>query len=447
MPTIMYSRLEPGLSRALGALPHRGKVCHLLAAVSGGADSTALLYALAQLRSRDGFLLSCVHVEHGLRGEASREDAAFVRSLCQRWDIPFYLQQPQGLFPGMAGLESQAREARYQAFRTVYRQTGADALLLAHHRGDQAETVLMHLMRGSGLKGLCGISPDSCRQGMRILRPFLDIPPELLRKALLEVGQPWREDATNRQPDNLRNALRLDVMPRLEALAPGCGARIAQVTRRLAEAEDYLASSARPLLSQPGLIPLKELADAHPAIQKQALRSLCPQPLSDEQTQALQALALGPTGRSMDLTAGLRAYRGSRYLHLLPPPPRDYLQSIAQGPLPPGQPPGDGVTRQALPLRLTQEAVFRTRRPGDRITPFGGPGSRSLQDYLTDRKIDQPFRSVMPLLAVGGEILWIPGVGASQACRLAPGEKAWLYRLTAPLPWQGSDQKNKGAQP
>ncbi|MBQ8536325.1 MAG: tRNA lysidine(34) synthetase TilS [Clostridia bacterium] len=433
MLTIMRTQLIPGVSQALGVLA-KGKVCHVLAAVSGGADSMALLYALKELRSCDGFLLSCVHVEHGLRGNASLADAAFVEQACQAWDIPFHLIRAQGLTPHMPGLEAAARAARYNGFRKVYEAIGADALLLAHHEGDQAETLLMHLIRGAGLKGLTGMAADSTRMGMRILRPFLAFPPELLRQALQELCQPWREDASNQAPDNWRNLLRLEIIPQMEALAPGCQERMAHTAQSLRETADFLDAACQPLLTQPDLLPIADWQTAHPAVQKQSLRLWAGVSLSYEQTLALCRLMTAPAGSTENLPGGLRAYRGYRYLHRLPAPERDYLSLIShkswQGPG------GDGKGAQAIPLGLAEKARWRTRLPGDRITPFGSNGSQSLQDFLTNRKVDQPFRDKIPLLALKSEILWAPGVGASQKCRLTPGESAVFYTLRSPLPWQ-----------
>lgn len=435
MLTIMHSLLIPSVARAMGSLAAKGKNCHLLAAVSGGADSTALLCALKQLQANDGFLLSCVHVNHGLRGNESEGDAAFVQSLCQQWQVPCHVIKLNHLALHQPGLETQAREARYEAIHAVYDQIGADALLLAHHRGDQAETVLMHWLRGSGLKGLCGIAPTSHRQGMRLIRPFLDIPAAQLRDALQELHQPWREDATNQIPDNPRNRIRLEIAPQLEALSPGYEERIARSCHSLARVQDYLEASARPLLEQPGLIPLNAFAAVHPAVQDEVLRRFAPG-MSYEQTEALRQLALGSVGRAMPLPDGGEAYRGHRFLHRLPSEFFDYEALIIRRVLNPGDAPGDGRQAQDIPEKLAQQAVIRTRQPGDWIHPFGSKGSKSLQDYLVDRKIDQPFRDVMPLLAHGQEILWVPGVGASQSCLLAPGESAVMFSLASPLPWQ-----------
>jgi len=429
----MTTLLIPGVSQALGAVS-KGKACHVLAAVSGGADSTALLYALKELRACDGFLLSCIHVEHGLRGEASLADASFVRSLCEQWSIPYYEEKAQGLTPGMPGLESAAREERYRAFQKVYQAVNADCLMLAHHRGDQAETLMMHLMRGSGLKGLTGIAADSVRMDMRILRPFLSLSPQTLREALQEEGQPWREDASNQVPDNRRNTLRLKVFPLLEEMAPGCGERMSRTAESLSEIADFLDAACQPLLELPGLLPIEQWRSAPPAVQKQALRLWARTPLTYEQTLALCSLAERPVGSAENLPGGGQAYRGYRYLHLLPSPEQAYLPRIAESSFDGRR--GDGVSAQAVPLCLAAKALWRTRRPGDVISPFGMKGTQSLQDYLTNRKIDQPFRDVMPLLAVDREVLWIPGVGASQKCRLACGEEARYYSLQSPLPWQ-----------
>ena len=185
---------------------------HLLVGLSGGADSVALLVLLQESGAR----LSAVHVNHGLRGGASDGDEAFVRQLCRERGVPLWVFRAD---PGDRSDENWARDARYGFFREAMALSGADALVLAHHREDQAETMLLHLLRGTGLQGLGAMAADTQRDGMRILRPLLGVSRAALREALTARGLAWREDATNADPRYLRNALRRDVMPLLEQLS------------------------------------------------------------------------------------------------------------------------------------------------------------------------------------------------------------------------------------
>ena len=201
----------------------------LVAAVSGGADSMALLCALHRLRGSMHFTLHACHVQHGLRGEASLGDQLFVEEWCRRLDVPLSITTAQlGGDPSLPGMESRARECRRSIFAAEMERLGGAALLTAHHQGDQTETVLMHLLRGAGAAGLAGMAESAPFAGGLLLRPFLQLPRSALLAALEEWGVPHREDATNQQAITLRNALRLKVLPLLESLSPGSGAHIAQ---------------------------------------------------------------------------------------------------------------------------------------------------------------------------------------------------------------------------
>lgn len=188
------------------------RAAKMVCAVSGGADSVALLRALCLLRYDVGFTLKAVHVQHGLRGEASLQDEAYVRKICEDWNVPLIVRKAD-LCGSMdtPGMETLAREARYRIF--AQELAGADALLLAHHRDDQAETVLMHLLRGSGLEGLCGMKPATAFGGGLLVRPFLNVAKSVLMDWLHSQNITWRTDESNTRSCTLRNALRLNILP------------------------------------------------------------------------------------------------------------------------------------------------------------------------------------------------------------------------------------------
>ena len=166
-----------------------------LAGISGGADSLALLMIL---RTVPGVEVEAVHVNHGLRGAESDEDEAFVRDLCERLSVPLRVRR---LNLGGRRDENAAREARYGAFEEVLKERRISQLVLAHQRDDQAETILMRLLRGTGPDGLGGMSRVEEWKGYTLLRPMLDISGEELREALRENGIVWREDGSNQNTD------------------------------------------------------------------------------------------------------------------------------------------------------------------------------------------------------------------------------------------------------
>lgn len=190
----------------------------ILVALSGGADSVALLWILSRILPAERLIAA--HYDHGWRGADSKADAMFSRELAEKLGVRFVLGRAplvldeNGHEASAAEGETAAREARYRFLRETMREEGADLLAVAHHMDDQAETVLMNLCRGTGLKGLCGMSP---RQG-DIIRPLLGIRKQEIEAFLRSKGQEWCEDSTNALPDSPRNAIRLDVLPRLESI-------------------------------------------------------------------------------------------------------------------------------------------------------------------------------------------------------------------------------------
>jgi len=422
----------------------------VLCAVSGGADSVSLLHALSQLRPEAGFCLRAVHVQHGLRGEASREDEAFVRRLCALLDVPLdVFAADVGASMHEPGVETRARSARREIFARCMTETGANALLTAHHRDDQSETVLMHLLRGSGMTGLCGMPECAPFAGGVLLRPFLAIPKSRLVEALASIAQDCREDASNQEALTPRNALRLSVLPQLERLYPQAGAHIAQAADALSADEMYLRSQADRLYEQavyhapPLCAAAREpLVQAPAALVRRVLRrcyaeAACPEEemsLSFADTLALESLLHQP-GASHNLPGGWRAVCEATHLHLTQTGPllggdepaqsvcaenREYRFRHARILQQSG---GEAVPASSHEAVLTPEIlarapVLRLPRPDDRIQPMGAPGSKSLRRFFTDRKIDPFFRYQRPVLAAGQEILWIPSVCAAEALRI-----------------------------
>ncbi len=488
-----------------------GKV--LLAAVSGGSDSMALLSGLHAFQQETGFTLHALHVQHGLRGEDSLADEQLVRNFCAQHDIPLTVHQADlGGDLHQPGMETRARDCRRGFFAAEMERLHADALLLAHHRDDQTETVLMHLLRGAGGNGLAGMRPAAPFAGGQLLRPFLQLSKDELRNVCRLWKVPYREDASNQQDITLRNALRLRVLPLLEELSPGCSGRIARTARLLQQDESCLNRLAVQgmkgrMLSAEGLhaLPLEALAGMDEALALRALRlwyagglrrmGIDPEErwLSAADSEALLAFVLlgEPSGR-MNLPCGLQAFRGSRWLHLLRQdgsslipapvpepvtllsllrqmkpdgtpvmaPPEEAAALSASGtdwegtllvpdePLPrsrymlicslcvitPDQPPESALTAY-VPLELADRCVFRTPRPGDIIRPLGAPGTKPLRRFLTDRKIDPPFRDRLPLLAMGSGILWIPGLCTAAELTYRPGQRVICIRAAEAPPY------------
>ena len=407
----------------------RGK--HLLAALSGGADSVALLCMLAQARSEYSIRLTAAHLHHGIRGEAADGDAQFCRDLCRQ--IGVELIEARADVPSLArsqgeGLETAARDARYRFLHEAKEKCGADFIALAHHLDDQAETILMHLMRGTGPQGICAMR----RMNDVLYRPLLDMRKEDLRKYLEERRIPWREDATNAVSDNPRNALRLNVLPEIEKSYPRAPEAIARYARLAGIENDYLERAASRFMAervQRGgygyRIDLSTVPDE--AILRRAMRRICGDRLDALKADALCALSMQERGR-ISVFKGLDAEKTGSGLYFLQSSTKPNAECTL---VVPGTTLLPGVCRvrieagafeidkgnpliQTVDARALEGAVLRTRREGDRISPLGGSGSRLLSDYLTDKKVERPLRDWLPVIACGKRIIWAGGIGIAR---------------------------------
>lgn len=411
----------------------------VLVALSGGADSVALLLLLLDA----GADVCAAHFEHGIRGGDSVADLAFCRDLCARLGVPFFCERadvPAARLTG-EGMESAARRLRYAFLRRAKAETGATCIATAHHAGDQAETVLMHLLRGAGPAGTAGMRE---REG-DLWRPLLHTQKQELVAFLQERGQPWREDATNAVADTPRNALRLHIIPRMEALYPGAAQALCRfadsqaVENEFLEAEMTRWAQSRVPLPNGDFWPLSPLPAE--AILRRFFRAQMGEGATWERVCALTALCGRPRGREQ-LADGRIAEKTERGLYIIreaPPPAFSAalaldgetdipgLGALHAAPCVPAPIRGDPFA-QALRRDALEGARIRFRRAGDWLRPLGMRGRKLLSDYLTDRGVDRPLRDCLPIVEREGELLWVVGVGISQDCALRPGDAA--VRLT-----------------
>ncbi len=408
----------------------------VLAGVSGGADSVALLHALLALRQRLGLTLHVLHVNHGLRPEANAE-ATFVEDLGLRWGVPVMVERVHLVLESGESLEARARGARYAAFRRWAGALGAARVALGHTADDQAETVLMRLLEGAGPRGLAGIPP---MRG-RFIRPLIEIRRREIEAELKKAGLTWVEDPSNRDPKFLRNRIRHDLLPFLAATYNP------DITEALCRAGALARALVRDVerLGAQELDHLAEVDDGGLVFSRAALRAL-PTTIAEEvlrqglvrldERRPLRAWAQhalgrlsgpgspGPVqiGRVWIEVSGdrLRLSRGPALAlteAVLPLPgslvlPEAGLRLEAREFDCPDSytPPADSWTvafdRAALPATLG----VRSRRRGDRFHPFGAPGSKRLKTFLIDAKIPRWRRDRLPLLLADGEIAWVVGV-------------------------------------
>ena len=411
----------------------------LLVALSGGADSVALLCMLSQVREELNLTLCAAHVDHSIRGDASRADAEYCRELCAKLDVPIHIETvdvPAARQSG-EGLETAARRLRYDALHRIKTQTGCEWIALAHHLDDQAETVLMHLLRGCGPDGIGGMEVLSGD----LYRPLLHTPKAALEDYLTDCSIPWRTDSTNFDAFTPRNALRLHGLPALEESypkAPHAIARYAEAAQCENRLMERLTAEFLDGHLQCGAYGKRILhpEEADEAILRRAIRRICSDALPHDRLLELVSLCRRARGR-LEISGSLTIERTPDAIYFLPkrmklPDPValpehgtvrfDPLGTLTVQPSQP-IPVRNDPNRQILDRDALCGAVIRTRRDGDRIRPLGS-GEKLLSDYFTDKKIDRPLRDFIPLAAVGNRILWAIGIGISEDAKLRPDSTA-----------------------
>ena len=383
----------------------------VICAVSGGADSVALLFAMYLLRQQLGIQVEAAHFNHHLRGDESDRDEAFVRSFCQGYDIPLHVGGEM-VVAGKKGLEAAARDARYAFLKSL-----PGKIATAHTADDNAETVLMHLIRGAGLQGLGGIRP---MQG-QLIRPMLRITRQEVLAFLEQWSLPHVEDSSNESDAFLRNRIRHHVMPLLYQENPRLAENLSRMAMGLGEDAAYLAS----------------LAERETLPDVDQLQSLPPSLRSRMLAQFLRRSGVAePEQTHIDLVQGLLQSKKPSAWACLPGGVvirREYNRLTAQMPQPllqeirltcPGKVNLPGLQircepAQALVNTATSFTVcpkgalyLRSRRTGDTIRLPGG--SKSLKKLMIDRKIPAADRDSIPVLCDDGGILGVWSIGANQ---------------------------------
>lgn len=447
----------------------------VIIAVSGGADSLALTHVLHRLAPEWRLSLHLFHMEHGLRGDASRADAAFVADLARALSLPLttVALQPGELERLPGSLEANARRRRYAEMARLARAIGAQRAATGHNRNDQAETVLMRLLRGSGTTGLAGIPPVRRDGGLVIIRPLLGVSRQEILAYCRAHGLTPRLDATNLEPDFTRNRIRLELLPLLtERFGEAVVDNLAQAADVLREEDRLLTDLAREAAARcrwqeveaaPGNLVIEldgpRLLQEPPALARRVVRMAVQRVSGSPYGPGLSAVlrALELAGRTdgthaLDLPQGVRltvAYGRCRFARasapadasgealgtqvwpvaapgVTPIPALGLTVSVEVAPasaMPAHLPPDEEwFDRDRLPGPL----AVRTRRPGDRLWPVGMEGSKKLQDILVDAKVPRDQRDGLPLLLAGDTVIWVPGVRRDRRFRAGARTRAAL---------------------
>ncbi len=424
---------------------------HVVLGVSGGADSVCLLFLLLEYAGKVPLELSVVHVDHGIRPDAA-QDAAYVEKLCGERNLPFYLVRAD--VKGYAerekcSEEDAGRRLRYEAFCRTAEETGADRIAVAHNCNDRAETMLFHLFRGSGLKGLCGIRPVR----REIIRPLLCLEREEIEAYLTERRIVWRTDSTNQTDAYARNRIRHHILPYVEQeIVQGCVSHMARTAELLAETEEYMEQQTgrageECVTETEGRyeISVETFREFPPVIQKRLLHLLAEKlsPTGKDilavHIEAVLSLFEGAGSRRVDLPMGMEAVRS--FTKVILGKCRKYERSPLGYSVSREQLAGDGGCRVALEgggaLEFTlipggqceevprnrytkwfdydkiKESVFvRYRETGDYISIADGQGRiahKSLKEHMIAEKIPRERRENIPLVAEGSHVLWVTG--------------------------------------
>jgi len=403
----------------------------------------ALLHAMR----RTGRRIAAAHLNHRLRAAESDRDEAFVRRVCGELGIELIVEAA-ALGSDAANLEERAREARYAFLDRAADRLGARHIALGHHADDQAETIMLRMLRGAGIAGLSAMAEAGPG---RIIRPLLTLRRRELLGYLGAIGAEFVSDSSNRSPRHLRNRVRNELIPTIERqYAPGFSRRLVELGRELREADEFTAAAAgRELnvrLNALGHLELPGFAELHPALAAATLRSFIARRigtlrrLDRSHVRALMRLCCaGPSNGNLDLPGGWRAVRSygtltvERRIRTIHEP---YAVELARsGPtevepagcrfesaiIAPDAAPVPGNLYQALfdADRLAGVLVARTFRPGDRIAPLGMAGSRKVKEVFIDHKLPLAQRASYPLITLDDRVVWIPAMVRSRHALLS----------------------------
>ncbi len=410
-------------------------------ALSGGRDSVCLLHALLAHAAEQEMTVSALTCEHGIRGEASLADLAFVAKLCDEWGVPlrvFRADVPALARERKTGLEEAGRDFRYACFQRIFDEDAADVVATAHHMDDTAETVLFRLARGTSSAGL-NVFP--VRKG--IVRPLLHTTRAEIDAYAAEHALSYAEDETNADERFARNRLRRTVLPALEKIVPRASLHLVEYAARAAEDDAFLSGLARLCVEtedETAFVPIDLPA---PLFSRACLDALERCGVSRDYTSAnlaeIARLRTLQSGRRVTLPKSVEAVReGGRIAFLCPSghsPERALTFHCGMFVL--GKYTGMVQSKPAEGALVADmgafpaDCVVRTRREGDMFTPYGG-GRKTLKKFLTDRKIPARIGRGIPVVASGNEVLAVFAVEISDRVKVTEQtQKKVFFTLSA----------------
>ncbi len=409
-------------------------------ALSGGSDSMALLHYMLSESKKYHFNVIAINVEHGIRGQASKDDTNFVINYCNDNKIKiltYSVDCPTYAKENKLSLEQAGRILRYQCFNQALESKACDKIATAHHQKDNFESVLFNLFRGTGLKGLIGIEQNFMD---KIIRPFLSVSKQEIEDYIKEHSIPYVDDQTNFSDEYTRNAIRLNLLPEIEKLFPEAQKSVYRLSQIAKLENDYMHTQALnsiavsndkveislpqhdAILSRATVIALQSLgvekdwekAHIDSIIELSTLRNSSKVNLPNGITAVKEydKISFYKDAKSTPISLPFSIGKIEFNQTLITIEQQDKCADLKNG-------------FYCDKGKIPQNAVIRTRLDGDKFTKFGG-GTKSLNDYLTDKKIPIMQRDSLPLLATGNEVLAIFGVAISDKIKVDENTKTIL---------------------
>ena len=407
--------------------------------VSGGADSMVLLWALLDKQKQVGFHLYVVNVNHHIRGEESDRDSLFVEDFCKKKKIDYIVADVDAKklkIDEKVTLEESARKLRYEVFATEMKKHNLNKLFLAHHKNDQAETILMHIFRGSGISGAAGI-----KQTDKIVRPLIGYTKNEILKIADEYGVKYVTDSTNAQNDASRNYLRNIVIPEIEKVYPGVVGAVCEFGERCKEIDEFVKSLVNPnlIVETADYVLAKDAIFAEkPFIVREYVKIIFEKlgvfaDIEAKHYRLVAELVGAEVNKKLDFPHNLevkRTYDGLKFYKKSKAKKVELAYNFVVG-----DTVFEGYGKIAVSVakpedvvygegslyvdmnKIRTDAVWRTRRDGDVFAKFG-TGSKKLNDYFTDKKIDIDMRDRLPLLCSGSSVLVVAGLDISENVKI-----------------------------
>lgn len=427
-------------------IKYKGK--RICVAVSGGIDSVSLLHYMQKHQKEFGYILSAVHCEHGIRGEESVEDMRFVQALCREQSIPLTVFKEDCITRAKqekCSLETVARTFRYESFSMLVSENKTDYVATAHHKNDEAETVLFRLARGTSLTGARGMLEENAY----VLRPFLSWSKADIIAYAQENGLEYREDYTNNETDATRNKLRLQILPALEEAVPGAVDNLARFAEIASEDDEYLYRQSQTLIQAQNEGYLLAFSEEKPLFFRACLTVLKTLGVGKDYTRLHLQLLFGlqekERGATLDMPKNVQAQKTVDGIHIYK---KEELPVLVTAPKYYSEQGFDGgryevrivfkqedVPDTRLPVlridadKIPKNAGFRFREDGDEMRVFGGK-SKSLKKLFNERKIDVKERAYLPLIADKTDIYAVCGVEISDIVRVTEKTKRTAYIVT-----------------